>query len=58
MENEVPLDVLQMVLTRVDEIDIESTHETGSIERRIEEHSSSLFPQIVHTERPDKLVSM
>jgi hypothetical protein len=57
MENKAPLDTLQKVLTRLDEIDIESIHESGSIERRLEEHPFSLFPQIVHTERPDKLVS-
>jgi hypothetical protein len=29
----------------------------GSIERLLEEHPYSLFPQIVTTERPDKLAS-
>jgi len=57
MDNKVSLGILQKVLDRIDEIHIENTHDSGTIERFLEEHPFSLFPQIVTTERPDKVAS-
>jgi hypothetical protein len=57
MDNKVPLETLSKVLDRLKGIELEDTHDSGSIERFLEERPFSLFPQIVTTERPDKLVS-
>lgn len=57
MDNKVSLGILQKVLDRIDNIDIENTHDSGTIERFLEEHPLSLFPQVVTTERPDKVAA-
>lgn len=57
MDNKVSLGILQKVLDKLDEINIENTHDSGTIERFLEEHPLSLFPQVVTTERPDKVVA-
>jgi spore germination protein KA len=57
MENKAPKDTVQKILDRIDSIKLENTHDSGTVERFLEEHPFSLFPQIVTTERPDKLTS-
>jgi spore germination protein len=57
MENKVPKDTLQKIIDRIDSIKLENTHDSGTIERILENHPLSLFPQIITTERPDKLTS-
>lgn len=42
---------------RISCIDIDNVPETGTVEQLIEDHVLSPFPQIGHTERPDKTVS-
>jgi spore germination protein len=46
-------DIVSEVKKRLDKIDIDSVQESGVIEQLIEENSTSPFPQIQVTERPD-----
>ncbi|WP_176541456.1 spore germination protein [Bacillus sp. AFS076308] len=57
MENKVPKDTLQKIIDRINSIKLENTHDSGTIERLLENHPLSLFPHIITTERPDKLTS-
>ncbi len=42
---------------RISQIDIDAILDSGYIEELIEDNPSSVFPQLAHTERPDKLAS-
>jgi hypothetical protein len=57
LENKVPKDTLQKIIDRIDSIKLENTHDSGKIERLLENHPLSLFPQIIAPKRPDKLPS-
>jgi spore germination protein KA len=46
--------VVEEVRTRINRINVDSIIESGYIEELIEDQPFSLFPQIEHTERPDK----
>ena|GEM_PF-4112206 len=48
---------MQKIIDRIDSIKLENTHDSGTIERLLENHPLSLFPQIITTERPVKLTS-
>ncbi|MFW6389594.1 MAG: spore germination protein, partial [Halanaerobiales bacterium] len=49
--------LVEEVKERVSNIDIDSIQESGFIEQLIEDSPFSLFPQILSTERPDRVVS-
>ncbi|MBW7572012.1 spore germination protein [Caproiciproducens faecalis] len=49
--------IIAEVRNRITKIDVDAILESGNIEEFIEDSPSSLFPQILNTERPDKLVS-
>ncbi|WP_158212368.1 spore germination protein [Natranaerobius trueperi] len=48
--------VIEEVLNRVNKIDIDGVLESSYIQELIEERSISIFPEILDTERPDKVV--
>lgn len=50
-------DLLRRVRQRLDEIDIDGLTSTGSIEQYITDAPRSPFPQLLHTERPDKFAA-
>ncbi|HBI04433.1 MAG TPA: spore germination protein, partial [Paenibacillaceae bacterium] len=50
-------DVLKTVKDRMEKIDIDVLIESAQLEELIEDDMFSPFPQIVHTERPDKVVA-
>lgn len=47
--------IVNEVRERIERIDVDSILESGYIEELIEDTSYTLFPQIQHTERPDKV---
>ncbi|MDF2881208.1 MAG: GerA spore germination protein [Clostridiaceae bacterium] len=47
-------DIVHELKKRIESIDVDSILESGYIEELIEDTSFTLFPQIQHTERPDK----
>lgn len=49
--------IIEEVRKRIIRIDIDAILDSGYIEEFIEDDPSSIFPQLAHTERPDKLVS-
>lgn len=49
--------LVEEIRHRLKQIDIDEVPETGYIEQLIEDNFLSPFPQIQHTERPDKVVS-
>lgn len=49
--------ILKEVKKRLDSIDIDDAPESGFIEQWIEDSFLSPFPQILHTERPDRAVA-
>jgi spore germination protein KA len=57
IDNVVNKDVLIELKKRLSTIDIDSILESSYIEELIEDHPNSLFPQIEHTERPDKVAA-
>lgn len=50
-------DLVEEVRYRVSCVDIDDVPETGTIEQLIEDNVLSPFPQILHTERPDRTAS-
>lgn len=50
-------DIVNEVKRRLDSIRIDMAPESGTIEQWIEDSFLSPFPQILHTERPDKVVA-
>jgi len=48
-------ELVARILKRVKDIKIDTVKATNSIEEQIIDHKYSLFPQMVYTERPDKL---
>lgn len=48
------LEVLEEVRERLSQIDVDTILDSAYIEELIEDHTYTLFPQIAHTERPDK----
>ncbi|WP_058304102.1 spore germination protein [Gorillibacterium timonense] len=53
----VNLNIVEEVKRRLASVDIESAPESGTVEQWIEDSFLSPFPQLLHTERPDKVVS-
>ncbi|MFC7392064.1 spore germination protein [Scopulibacillus cellulosilyticus] len=49
--------IVEEVHKRIDRIKIDAVEEGGSIEELIEDNAFSVFPQVLYTERPDKLVA-
>ncbi|MET3290869.1 UNVERIFIED_CONTAM: spore germination protein [Brevibacillus sp. OAP136] len=49
--------LVEEVMRRIEQIDIDDAPESGSIEQLIEDNPWSPFPQLQNTERPDKVVS-
>lgn len=49
------IDTVNEALRRLDEIDIDAALSVGSIEKRLIDHPSSPLPQLIHTERPDRM---
>lgn len=47
-------DVIEEVRMRLSQIDVDTILDSAYIEELIEDHTYTLFPQIAHTERPDK----
>lgn len=45
------------VRRRISQIDIDAILDSGYIEELVEDNAFSIFPQLAHTERPDKLAS-
>jgi spore germination protein KA len=50
--------LVEEVLNRLSIIDIDGIIDAGYLEQFIEDHHISPFPQVQHTERPDKTVAM
>lgn len=50
-------EIVEEVNRRIENIDIDEIPESGYIEQFIEDHHFTLFPQILNTERPDKVAS-
>lgn len=50
-------DVVRSVKERIKEVDIDVLIESAQLEELIEDNIYSPFPQILHTERPDKVVA-
>lgn len=50
-------ELVSQVITRVQAIDIDDIPESGYIEQLIEDNPYSPFPQLMNTERPDKVIS-
>jgi len=50
-------DIVAEVKRRLKTIDIDEVAESGTIEQWIEDSSLSPFPQVLHTERPDRVTS-
>ncbi|MDF2658903.1 MAG: spore germination protein [Paenibacillus sp.] len=50
-------DIVNEVKLRLDSIGIDMAPESGTVEQWIEDSFLSPFPQILHTERPDKVVA-
>ena len=50
-------DLVEMVVKRINEIDVDGIEDSGQIEQFIEDNILSPFPQIQNTERPDKAAS-
>jgi hypothetical protein len=50
-------DIVKTVKDRMEKIDIDVLIESAQLEELIEDDKFSPFPQIVHTERPDKVVA-
>ncbi len=55
MDDLVNKQLLEEIITKLDDIEIDGIFESGYIEQLIEEHSYSPFPQTQVTERPDKV---
>ncbi|MDI3317046.1 MAG: spore germination protein [Bacillota bacterium] len=53
LESLANIDVVDEVLSRLERIDVDSVLESAYVEELIEDNPYSLFPQILHTERPD-----
>lgn len=49
-------DILNDIKNRITAIDVDSVQGTGIIEQLIEKYPYTLFPQVLTTERPDKVV--
>ncbi|WP_333887203.1 spore germination protein [Clostridium sp.] len=49
--------IVKEVRERIEKIDVDSILESGYIEELIEDTSYTLFPQIQHSERPDKVAA-
>jgi spore germination protein len=49
--------IVKEVKKRIESIDIEDAPESGTIEQWIEDSFLSPFPQLLHSERPDKITS-
>ena len=47
--------LLEQVKTKIDSIDIDDITSTACIEENISDNKYSIFPQVLYTERPDKL---
>ncbi|MFP3813645.1 spore germination protein, partial [Bacillus sp. SIMBA_005] len=54
VENIANPEIVEEVKRRLSYLRIDSVLAPGIIEESIEDNSFSIFPQIVHTERPDK----
>ena len=50
-------DTLEAVLARLDAIDVDGLTAAGNLEQYITDRPGSLFPQLLHTERPDKFAA-
>ncbi|MBD2863066.1 spore germination protein [Paenibacillus oceani] len=50
-------DIVNEVKRRLDSIGIDMAPESGTVEQWIEDSFLSPFPQVLHTERPDKVVA-
>lgn len=50
-------DVINDITNRINIIDVDSIEASGIIEQLIEKYTYTLFPQILTTERPDKVVA-
>jgi spore germination protein KA len=48
---------LDVLLRRIDDVDVQELQSPGELEELIEDNSYSLFPQMLSTERPDRAVS-
>lgn len=49
--------IIQEVKNRLAKIDIDGVLDTGYLEELIEDHRYSVFPQVEHTQRPDRVVA-
>ncbi|PGZ93012.1 spore germination protein [Bacillus sp. AFS029533] len=57
LDNIVNKDILEIVKFRINLIQLENNLTTGKLEEFIEDSSLSPFPQILETERPDRVIS-
>ncbi|WP_167555431.1 spore germination protein [Gottfriedia acidiceleris] len=57
LDNIVNKDILQNVKNRINSIELENNLTTGKLEEFIEDSSLSPFPQLLETERPDRVIS-
>ncbi len=57
LEGIVDPELTQEVLNRLERIDIDGVLESGYIEQLIQDDTWSMFPQVMHTERPDTVAA-
>lgn len=50
-------DIVNDIRNKISAIDVDSILDTGVIEQLIEKHTYTLFPQVLTTERPDRVVA-
>lgn len=57
IDDVVDKDILNNIKRRIYAIGVASIHGTGVVEQLIEKHTYTIFPQVLTTERPDKVVA-
>lgn len=53
-----PLPLVREVKRRISQVKVDYVAESGMLEEFIEDHTFSLFPQVMKTERPDQVAAM
>lgn len=57
IDDVIDTDILNNIRNRITAIDVDSVQGTGIIEQLIEKHTYTIFPQVLTTERPDRVVA-
>lgn len=57
IENIADLKIKDIIISRLNNIEIDSVTDTGTLKHLIDKETKTIFPTIITTERPDKVVS-